>query len=44
MMKSYFKNVPAVNLESYALKLKEVEISSGRQEYLENLINGLLFG
>jgi xylose isomerase len=32
-------------LEKYALGLGEVDgISSGRQEYLENLINGIMFG
>lgn len=29
-------------LEKYALGLKEVKIESGRQEYLENLLNGII--
>jgi xylose isomerase len=32
------------SLERYAMKLKEVKIPSGRQEYLENILNGILFG
>jgi xylose isomerase len=32
------------SLEDYALKLTEVKIPSGRQEYLENILNGILFG
>ncbi|MHB8061417.1 MAG: xylose isomerase [Ruminiclostridium sp.] len=32
------------SLESYAMKLKEVKIPSGRQEFLENILNGILFG
>jgi xylose isomerase len=29
-------------LEQYALGLKEVKMASGRQEYLENLLNGII--
>ncbi len=29
-------------LEKYALNLKEVKMESGRQEYLENLLNGII--
>jgi xylose isomerase len=31
------------SLEDYAMKLEEVKIPSGRQEYLENILNGILF-
>lgn len=30
-------------LEEYALNLKEIRVDSGRQEYLENLLNSILF-
>ena len=30
-------------LEKYALNLNEVKMESGRQEYLENLLNGVIF-
>ena len=31
-------------LSAYALGLKEIKAESGRQEYLENVINGIIFG
>ncbi|HYE83516.1 MAG TPA: xylose isomerase [Clostridia bacterium] len=31
------------SLEKYALALKEIKISSGKQEYLENLLNSIMF-
>ena len=31
-------------LSRYALALDEVKLQSGRQEYLESVVNGLLFG
>ncbi|HAN43973.1 MAG TPA: xylose isomerase, partial [Ruminococcaceae bacterium] len=30
-------------LEQYALSLKEVKMESGRQEYLESIVNSIMF-
>lgn len=37
-------NLKLEDLERYALTLGEITMESGRQEYLENMINGIFFG
>jgi len=38
------KNITLEELHKHALELQDVEVDSGRQEYLESILNQILFG
>ena len=38
------KNITLEELHKRALELQDVEVDSGRQEYLESILNQILFG